>query len=50
MPTQKKKVKRWLKVAAVGLLCVFNYNIVIELWVIETENSQKLFLVFITHN
>ena len=33
-PTQKKKKKkkkRWLKVAAVGLLYVFNYNIVIEL-------------------
>ena len=33
---------------AVGPLCVFNYNIAIELWVMETENSQKLFLVFIT--
>ena len=34
-PTQekkkKKKVKRWSKVAAVGPLCVFNYNIAIEL-------------------
>ena len=34
---RKKKVKRWSKVAAVGPLCVFNYNIVIELWVMETE-------------
>ena len=33
-----------------GPLCVFNYNIVIELWVMETENSQKLFSVSITHN
>ena len=33
-----------------GPLCVFNYNIAIELWIIETENSQKLFPVSITHN
>ena len=47
----KKKVKRWSKVAAVDPLCVFNYNIAIELWVMETENSQKLlFSVSITHN
>ena len=30
-PKKKKKVKRWSKVEAVGLLCVFNYNIAIEL-------------------
>ena len=36
--------------SVVGPLCVFNYNIVIELWVMETENNQKLFLVSITHN
>ena len=32
-PTQKrkKKVKTWSKVAVVGPLCVFNYNIAIEL-------------------
>ena len=47
---EKKKVKRWSKVAAVDLLCVFNYNIVIELWVMETKNSQKLFSISITHN
>ena len=47
---EKKKVKRWSKVAAVGPLCVFNYNIAIDLWVMETENSQKLFSVSITHN
>ena len=35
----KQKVKRWSKVVAVGPLYVFNYNITIELWVIETENS-----------
>ena len=51
MPTQKKKkVKRWSKVAAVDPLCVFNYNIAIELWVMKTENSQKLFSDSITHN
>ena len=44
------KVKRWSKVVAMGPLCVFNYNIVIELWVMETENSQKLFSVSIIHN
>ena len=33
-----------------GPLCVFNYNIVIELLVMETENSQKVFSVSITHN
>ena len=50
---KKKKVKSgqklWL-VLFVGLLCVFNYNIVIKLWVMETENSQNVFSVFITHN
>ena len=29
---------------------MFNYNIAIELWVIETENSQNVFSVSITHN
>ena len=47
---KEKKVKKWSKIAAVGPLCVFNYNIVIELWVMETENSQNMFSVFITHN
>ena len=39
MPTlkKKKKVKRWSKVAIVGPLCVFNCNIAIKLWVMETE-------------
>ena len=52
MPTQKKKkkVKRWSKVAAVGLLCVFNYNIAIELWFMETENNFWLFSISIIHN
>ena len=36
---KKKKEERWSKVAAVGSLCVFNYNIAIELWVMETENN-----------
>ena len=31
--------KRWSKVAAVNPLCVFNYNIASELWVMETENT-----------
>ena len=34
----------------VGPLYVFNYKNVIELWVMEIENSQKVFSVFITHN
>ena len=34
---KKKKVKRWSKVAIVGPLCVFNCNIAIKLWVMETE-------------
>ena len=38
-PTQKKKkVKRWSKVADVGPLCVFNYNIAIMLWVMKIKN------------
>ena len=43
---RKKKSQKWSKVAAgyclvlfVGPLYVFNYNIAIELWVMETENS-----------
>ena len=47
---RKKKVKRRSKVAAVSPLFVFNYNITIELWVMETENSQNVFSVSITHN
>ena len=55
-PTQekeKKKVKSGQKVQLVlfvGPLCMFNYNIVIELWVMENENSQNIFLVSTTHN
>ena len=44
-PTQEKKGKRKSQkgqkvrmVLFVGPLYVFNYNIVIELWVMETEN------------
>ena len=33
-----------------GPSCVFNYKNAIKLWVIETENSQKVFSVSITHN
>ena len=47
---KKKKVKKWSKVAAVGPLCVFNYNITIKLWVMETENNKRLFSVFSFHN
>ena len=49
----KKKVKSGQKlqpVLFVGPLSVFNYNIVIELWVMEIENSQNVFSVSITHN
>ena len=49
----EKKKKRWSKVAVgtvCGSPCVFNYKNVIELWVMETENSQKLFSVSITHS
>ena len=50
-PTQeKKKKKKVVKSCGCESLCVFNYNIAIELWVMETENSQKLFSVSITHN
>ena len=34
----------------VGPLCVFNYNVAIELWVMETENNQNVFSISITHN
>ena len=57
-PTQEKKGKKksqkvvrscgW--VLFVSPLCVFNYNIAIELWVMKTENSQNVFSVSITHN
>ena len=46
----QKVVKSCGWVLFVGPLCVFNYNIAIELWVMETENSQNVFSVFITHN
>ena len=57
-PTQEKKGKKksqkvvkscgW--VLFVNPLYVFNCNIAIELWVMETENSQNVFSVSITHN
>ena len=47
---KSKVVKSYGWVLFVGPLCVFNYNIAIELWVMETENSQNVFLVSITHN
>ena len=50
---RKKKVKIGQKlrlVLFVGPLCMFNYNIAIELWVMETENNKKLFSVSIIHN
>ena len=43
-------VKRCGWVLFVGPLCVFNYNIIIKLWVMETENSQNMFSISITHN
>ena len=47
---KKSKVKSCGWILFVGPLCVFNYNIAIELWVIEIENSQNVFSVSITHN
>ena len=56
-PTRKRKGKKKSKVVKncgwvlfMSLLCMFNYNIAIKLWVMETENSQNVFSVFITHN
>ena len=46
----QKVIKRCSRVLFVGSLYVFNYNIAIELWVIETENRQNVFSVSITHN
>ena len=50
----KKKKSKVVKscgwVLFVGPLCVFNYNIAIELWVMETENSQNVFSISIIHN
>ena len=51
-PREKKKKLKVVKscdwVLFVGPLYVFNYNIVIKLWVMETENSQNVFSVSIT--
>ena len=50
---RKKKVKNGQKLPLVlfmGPSCMFNYKNAIELWVIETENSQNVFSVSITHN
>ena len=47
---RKKKSQKLRLVLFVGPLCVFNYNIAIELWVMEIENSQNVFSVSITHN
>ena len=47
---EKKKSQLIKKCDWVGLSCVFNYKNAIELWVMKTENSQKLFSVSITHN
>ena len=50
---RKKKVKSCQKLR-LGTVCgspiVFNYNIAIELWVMETKSSQNVFSVSITHN
>ena len=40
----------WKLKTVKSCLCIFNYNIAIELRVMETKNSQKLFSVSITHN
>ena len=49
----KKKSQSGQKLRLVlfmGPSYVFNYKNAIELWVMETENSQNVFLVSITHN
>ena len=47
----KKKKSQLVKSCCwVGPSCVFNYKNAIELWVMETENSQKVFSVSITYN
>ena len=46
-------MSKWSKVTVgtvAGPSCVFNYKNIIELWVMKTKNSQKLFSVSITHN
>ena len=45
-----KVVKSCSWVLFVGPLYVFNYNIVIELWVMETENTFCVFSVSIIYN
>ena len=47
---KKKKSQKLLLVLFTGSLCVFNYKNVIELRVMEIENSQNVFSVSITHN
>ena len=50
---RKKKVKSGQELRLVlfaGPLCIFNYKNDIKLWVMETENSQNVFSVSITHN
>ena len=46
----QKVVKSCGWVLFVNPLYVFNYIIVIELWIMETENSQNVFSVSIIHN
>ena len=47
---KSKVVKNCGWVLFMGPLCMFNYNIAIKLWVMETENNQKVFSISITHN
>ena len=42
---KKKKKSQLVKSCWVGPLCVFSYKNAIELWVMETENSPKVFSV-----
>ena len=46
----RRKGEKWSKVAAVGPSYLFIYENVIELWVMETKNSQNVFSVSITYN
>ena len=49
--TPKKKCSQKLQlVLFASSSCVFNYKKAIELWVMETENSQNVFSVSIIHN
>ena len=45
---EEKKSQKLRLVLFAGPSCVFSYKYAIELWVMETENSQNVFSVSIT--